>query len=251
MLSGARTEAIKEILGQKKAISVAELSRKFSVSASTIRRDLKVLESDHFLKRTHGGAVRWEPSLYSVELAEKESFREISKIAKHSLPIIKNKDTIYLDGGLITLALARLLKGEFSLNVVTNSIRIAIELASIREFNVALTGGSLKFPEFILQGPLSEKMLEQLYVNKCFIDGVSVDPEKGLTTDDVLNAQMKKEMIKKADKTFVLASAKNIGKVSFTSVCSLSGVDAIITNKRLNDKIMSEFQKHKVKVIWG
>ena len=250
MLSGARTEAIKEILEQKKAISVAELSRRFSVSSSTIRRDFKLLESAHFLKRTHGGAVRWEPSLYSVELAEKGSFREISKVAKHALSTIKNKDTIYLDGGLITLSLARLLRKDMYLNVVTNSVRIAIELASFREFNLALTGGNLKFPEFILQGPLSETMLEQLHVNKCFIDGVSIEPEKGLTTDNVLGAQMKRVIIKKADKRFVLATTKHFGRVSFTSVCSLSEVDVIITNKRPSDKIMSKLHRHKVKVMW-
>ena len=65
MLFGARTEAIKELLTQKKAITVAELSRKFSVSPSTIRRDLRFLESARLLKRTHGGAVRWDASLYS------------------------------------------------------------------------------------------------------------------------------------------------------------------------------------------
>lgn len=251
MFSGARAEAIRELLKQKKVVTVAELSRRFSVSPSTIRRDLSFLESAHLLKRAHGGAIRWEASLYSASAYEKENYREISKIARLALSLIKAKDTIYLDGGLITLALARLLKNDMYLNIVTNSVKIAIELASFSQFNLALTGGNLKFPELTLQGPLSEAVLEHLHVHKSFIDGVAIDSEKGLTADNVLSAQLKQIMIKKADKAFVLASSKNFGKVAFTSVCPLSEIDSIITNKRLSNKILKDLHKHKVEVKWG
>ncbi len=251
MLSGARKEAIKEILGQKKAVSVDELSKKFSVSSSTIRRDLKLLESTHILRRTHGGAVRWTTSFSSDTPSEKESYREISKIVKLALSQIRSKDTIYLDGGMITLMLARQLKKDLLLNVVTNSLKIAVELASLSQVSVTLTGGSLKLPEFTLEGPLSEAVLEKLNVNKSFIDGVSIDLEKGLTTDDVLNAQMKRMMIKKAAQTFVLATGKSFDKVAFTSVCSLAEIDTIITSRRLSNKIMDKFHQYNVKVIWG
>ena len=251
MLSGARTETIKELLEQKKTVSVDELSRRFSVSPSTIRRDFKLLESAHFIRRTHGGAIRWEAALYPAWPPEKESYREISRIAKLALSLIKTKDTVYLDGGIITLALARLLKENMFLNVITNSLKITLELAVRRQINLTLTGGKLKSPELTLQGPLSEIILGQLHVNKSFIDGVAVDSEKGLTAGDVLSARMKRIMIDKADKAFVLTASKHFGEVSFASVCPLKEVDSIITNKRLSNRVMSQLHQHKVNVIWG
>ena len=251
MLSGTRTETIKEILKQKKTVSVDELSRRFSVSPSTVRRDFKLLESAHFIRRTHGGAIRWETALDPARPQEKESYREISRIAKLALSVIKTDDTIYLDGGVITLILARLLKENMFLNVITNSVKIAFELAARPQINLTLTGGNLKFPELTLQGPLSETILGQLHINKSFIDGVAVESEKGLTTGDVLSARMKQIMIDKADKAFVLAAAKHFGEISFASVCPLSKINSIITNKRLSNKIMGRFHQHKVNIMWG
>ncbi len=251
MLSGERTEAIKEILSQKRSVSVADLSRKLSVSPSTIRRDLKLLESAYCLRRTHGGAIPWEASFYSDLEEGKESYREISKVAKLAFSLIKPKDSIYLDGGSITLSLARLLKNDLNVGVITNSLKIAMELAARGNINLSLTGGNLKLPEFTLQGPLTEVTLNRLHVNKAFLDGVSLDFDKGLTTDDLLGAQMKAMMIKKADKTFVLATAKHFGQVSFASVCPLAEVHSIVTNRRLSNKIMNQLHRYKVSVRWG
>ncbi len=56
MLAVARKNKIKNMITEKRSVSVAELSKTFEVTEETIRRDLKALEKDGFLVRTYGGA---------------------------------------------------------------------------------------------------------------------------------------------------------------------------------------------------
>ena len=56
MLAVARKARIRDIILEKKSITVTELAKEFDVTEETIRRDLKQLESEGFLTRTYGGA---------------------------------------------------------------------------------------------------------------------------------------------------------------------------------------------------
>ena len=56
MLSIERRERIKEILLERKNVTVAEMADAFSVSTETLRRDNEVLSNEGFLIKTYGGA---------------------------------------------------------------------------------------------------------------------------------------------------------------------------------------------------
>ena len=52
-----RLERILAMLGADGAVDVAAIAEELQVSTASIRRDLEVLEQQHLLVRTHGGAV--------------------------------------------------------------------------------------------------------------------------------------------------------------------------------------------------
>jgi len=56
MLAVKRRQIITEKVKEKKFVTVKELTDEFDVTDETIRRDLKVLEEEGELLRTHGGA---------------------------------------------------------------------------------------------------------------------------------------------------------------------------------------------------
>ena len=57
MLSEERHSAILELLENKKAVTVSELTQILSTSESTIRRDLNTLDHLGKLNKVHGGAT--------------------------------------------------------------------------------------------------------------------------------------------------------------------------------------------------
>ena len=57
MFKEERLEKILEIIEKKQKVLVKDLSERFDVSESMIRKDLKTLENEGKLKRTYGGAI--------------------------------------------------------------------------------------------------------------------------------------------------------------------------------------------------
>ena len=57
MLAVDRRLKILETVAEEQTIQVVELAARFRVSEMTIRRDIKRLERDGFLRRTYGGAT--------------------------------------------------------------------------------------------------------------------------------------------------------------------------------------------------
>ena len=62
MLSLERQEEILDILNRNKSATVEELASELYVSGATIRRDLRAMEKQGLIKRSHGGAMPFKSS---------------------------------------------------------------------------------------------------------------------------------------------------------------------------------------------
>lgn len=62
MLAPERRNQIMQILNENKQLLVKDISIELNVSEGTLRNDLKILEEDGLLERTHGGAVLPKPT---------------------------------------------------------------------------------------------------------------------------------------------------------------------------------------------
>ena len=82
-----RQQAILTLLQQQKRVSVSDVSKRFGVSAVTIRSDLIELDQRGLLTRTHGGAVLLEliiepePAFAQRRLARREEKQRIGAAA--------------------------------------------------------------------------------------------------------------------------------------------------------------------------
>ena len=112
------------------------------------------------LQRTYGGAVYSHRSRFNVSFLEKLQIEAPAKdaIAQLALNYIHEGDTIILDAGSTTLALARALQGKLrSLYVITNSIPAALEL-SRAGYEILLIGGQVRSHSLALIGRKSTRI---------------------------------------------------------------------------------------------
>ena len=251
MFTVERHKKIREILHSKKSISVSELSGQLDVSESTIRRDLHILEQDKLIQRTHGGAVnidsvRFEPSLSEKEIQFKD---EKLRVAKQAAQMILEGDTVALDGGTTTLEIARILPNMPNVTVVTNSVKIIAELANLPDVSVVVIGGNLRRMNMTLVGPISNQILENLHIDKLFTGTIGLTYEEGLTTTDVIEAETKRAMIKKAKEVIVVADYSKIGKLAFANVASINSIDKLITSAGISKRLVKKFQNKGIEVI--
>lgn len=250
-LAAERLAKIRRILAGRQIVRVDELCRELGVSAATVRRDLVELDRRGWARRVHGGAVSVESRMDEPVFADKAAIaaREKQRIAEAALELIKNSDSIFLDGGSTVLALARLLAEREKLTVVTNSLRVASTLSGGGP-RMILVGGELRRLSQTFVGSLTEALIEQLHVDTAFIGTIGFSAEEGMTTTDPREAYTKDLIIQNARQVVLLADSSKAGKVSFVEFGSLDDVDLLITDKGMPVKQSSAFKKKRgMKVI--
>ena len=145
MLAIERRACIKETIQEQKSVAVSDLARRFDVTEETIRRDLKVLESQGVLTRTYGGAFIQGGAINEVDVTLRETSYVDAKrqIAAQCLQLIRNGDSIFLDSSTTALEIARAIR-DMRLTVLTNSLLIADVLSHSESIRLQVIGGVLQ-----------------------------------------------------------------------------------------------------------
>src|SRR5436305_7252624 len=154
MQQSERLGAILERLSADGSVSVAEIAASLDVSAATVRRDLRLLESQRLLGRTHGGAVP-QGVLYELPLRYKSTRQpqEKLRIAREAASRVLDGWAIERTGGSTTTEVARALLDRDGLTIVTNALNIASELAVRPNLKLVVTGAVARAESHELRGP--------------------------------------------------------------------------------------------------
>ena len=226
-----RLEAILSELTRSGTIGVSEVASDLGVSSATIRRDLRLLESQRLLGRTHGGAVT-QGVLYELPLRYKSAQRleQKRRIAKEAARRAREGWAIGLTGGTTTTEVARELLLLPDLTVVTNALNIASEIAVRPNVKLVVTGGVARAESYELVGPLAEASLHGLNLDIVFIAVDGISPRAGLTTHHEVEAGTDRTLIERSERVIVVADSSKLQTVAFAQICELSAVDELITD---------------------
>ena len=200
-----RKNKILELLRTNQKVSVNELASLFSVSRPTIRTYLRSMELNGHLIRTHGGAIQKSKAGFELNTQQKRivNLDEKRRIAQTALSMVENGDTIMLDTGTTTMELAKILHNKKNIKVVTNDIEIARMLEDIETCETILIGGIIRKGFHCTVGLQGVDACSQLSVDKAFMASNSFSREKGATTPDLLQAEIKKAMLSIAGKVIL------------------------------------------------
>jgi DeoR/GlpR family transcriptional regulator of sugar metabolism len=233
--SDLRREQMVNLLEETGTLNVGELADRFGVSVVTIRKDLGELEAEGLLERTFGGAVFSHRSRFNRSFLQRTTERRQEKhaIAAAALEYVQNGDTIFLDAGTTTLALAQLLKRHVkSVFIITCSVPAALELSSAG-YDILLLGGLIGRKGLALFGRETLKMIERYRADKAFLGSSGFTIEKGHSTPNPEDAQIKEALIRVADKTLILVDSSKYGHDCLTSFAHLRDVYLTITDNGL------------------
>ena len=243
-----RRDEILKILGDREYVTVEEFSRRLSVSAVTIRTDLTSLEESGLLMRTHGGAMKssmkGEARLISNTMIENEM--EKKAIAEKAASLIKPGNTIIIDSGSTTIHLIEHLKGK-NITVVTNNLLVLEKLKSEDDIKIIALGGSLRRESMGTVGPLAEMAIKALNVDIYFM-GAAAYNRSSITSSDISESSLKRDMMDAADKVVFLADSSKFGKRAFSNICSWHDVDTFISDK-MDGEFKKELEEMGVEVI--
>lgn len=213
--------------------SVDELAERFDVSAVTVRTDLEALAGSGVLARSRGGALPTRP-VPDLPVALKQGMRaeEKSRIARAAAQLVRDGETIILDSGTTTAAIARRLRAArlSSLTVVTNAINVALELSGRAGIRVLMPGGTLRPMSYSLVGPAAERMLSGLSADRCFLGVDGLDAEAGITTPEPMEAALNALMIGASRQVVGVADASKLGRRSLSLIAPADRLDLLVTD---------------------
>ncbi|ULT58274.1 DeoR/GlpR family DNA-binding transcription regulator [Neobacillus drentensis] len=250
MLVAERQKKIVELVNERLSIRVTELSKIFSVTEETIRRDLEKLEKENLLMRSHGGAVSIEKDQGEVSYLEREITNAEQKraIAAAAVRLIEPGDQIVLDASTTAWYVAKELS-DMPLTVLTNSIKVAIELSKKEQIKVISTGGTLLSQSLSYVGPLAERSLSMYHVNKAFLSCKGVHLDRGLSDFNESQALLKKQMMEIADETILMVDSSKFGTRAFSRISPVSNLDWIITDSKIEKETKNELEDNNIRLL--
>ena len=249
MLNEERRRLIVEMLHREGRVLVRQLARHFHTSQITIRKDLEFLDTQGVIQRTHGGALPLQSgALLDPSLREKENLHREEKlrIARAAAEMVEEGQSVLLDSGTTTTAIARALKDIKKLVVITNAINIAAELAGT-DIEVIVTGGMLRKNSFSLVGPVAEQAVRQLSADILFLGVDGFDTKLGLFTPNVFEAQVNRVMVQVSRKTVAVCDSSKFGRRSLCNIMPLTGVDTVITGKNISKQDLQALRDAGIK----
>jgi DeoR family transcriptional regulator of aga operon len=232
-----RHQYILSKLKKEGKVNVLDLCTALNVSSVTIRKDLKLLEDKKLVYRTHGGGTLTNPYTVDRPVNEKEKIRSEDKmdIGAVAARLIEPNDCIIIASGTTVLSLARNIKPQGTLTVITAALNVAMELNQHPEVEVLVLGGILRKSSSSATGIYAEKILDDFSCSKLFLGVDGIDIEFGLTTTNVMEAQLNRRMIQASQKTIVLADSSKFGKRGFGRICGLEDVEQVITDSGVSE----------------
>jgi DeoR/GlpR family transcriptional regulator of sugar metabolism len=233
-LPGRRRALLTAFVNEHGQATVAELASAFNVSTDTVRRDLDTLAQRGAVARTYGGAVTLS-GLASTDssFSDRTSVHLDAKraIGTATAERIADGETVLLNGGTTTLAVARALRVRRNLIIVTNNILLPAEVPAESVRDVYILGGSCRVASNVTLGPVAFPGMEGVSADVAVIGVGGVSARAGLSTTNLQEAQMMAQMIESAQRTIVVVDSSKFGRNAFAHIARLDAIDSLVTEK--------------------
>jgi len=256
-LPARRRADLAEFVQEHGHATIGMLVEAFDVSGDTVRRDLQYLHEQGVVVRSYGGVVprddlaRFDPPFLSRARANSDAKSAIAALAA---TLVSDQQTLIVNGGTTTLALARALKGKKDLTVVTNNLHLPGNIPAGAVSELHILGGQFRMISFATLGPVELSDLQggrthPFHADLAFIGVGGVSGEGGFTGADLRESSMIRRMIETAERAVVLADSSKFGRNAFAHIGELSIADTLITETAPPAEIVSALAEAGVELL--
>src|SRR2546426_9759610 len=244
-----RQHRIGEYLQKVEFASLEEIARQVEASASTIRRDLTILESSGLVRRTHGGARIVTPKTdeFTFTARDTHQLAEKEAIGRAAAEIIPANQSVIIDAGTTVYHVARYLESKAP-QIITNSLPVANLFASANRVEVVVSGGVI-YPRLgVLVGPLAVESFAKMHADVAIMSAGGITLE-GVTNSHGLLIDIQHAMIKAAQKVIFCFDHTKFGRQSVSRLCDLDCIDIVVTDAAAPSELVEGLRGRGIKVV--
>lgn len=253
MLAVERRIKVLERIAADQAVEVSSLAREFDVSEMTIRRDLRRLDRDGFVRRTYGGATtRIVRSAGAFEVTQNARMlhhaQEKRQIAMRAAELTADVRVMFIGVGSTVEQFARLTASRDGLLVITQSLVVASLLGTGR-VSVIMAGGMVRQDELSCVGPAAVDCVQRYNTDVAVIGAAGISARRGVTDLNDQEAGVIRAALEKAERIIVLADGSKFGDVALSTVVPISRVATIVTDASADPAEVDRITREGVEVI--
>ena len=237
-----RRDQILQILNAKGYVTVRYLVDALHYSSATINRDLNAMQTLKLVKRSYGGVeVYNQTSLPPLPMREFYHKSEKRAIAKEAANLIEDGDVIFLSGTTTVQYMIPFLANKKNLTVITNGLRIALELGEF-DMEVICLGGRIKERPHVLSDELTMENAMKFRVDKMFFSTNKITEDGMISTTGYFLTSI---VMKNSKKIYLLTDKTKIVDNMYRSLCDFSSLDGIISDFDFSEKTQKAYPKVK------
>lgn len=244
-----RHNGIVQLVRQRGFITIEALAKHFGVTVQTIRRDLNMLSDENRVSRYRGGAGL-PSSVENFDYTARQimNLSEKARIARLVARRVPDHSSLFINIGTTTEAVAHELCRHQDLRIITNNLNVATILSRNTDFQVIVTGGTVRNHDGGITGPSTTDMIEQFSVDYALIgiSGISLD---GMLLDyDYDEVRAAQTIIRNARHVFLAADHSKFIRRPLVRVASLAEVTCLFTDEPPPAEIRDFLAQHQVEL---
>jgi DeoR/GlpR family transcriptional regulator of sugar metabolism len=252
LLKGERQARILARLAADGRVVATDLQGELGVSAYTVRRDLDELADAGRLQRVHGGALALARSPVATTYAARGAQsvagkREVARAAAGLLPPAGG--VAILDGGTTALALAEAIPPGWTGTIVTHAPPVAAALARHDGVEVVVIGGTLDRRAMVAVGAATIEAYRSVHADVLFLGVWALHPEQGLSEGYREEAEVRRVLLRRADRVVGLVTADKLGTVAPFGFGEATALTHLATERAVGAAALAPFTDLGIAVV--
>jgi DeoR/GlpR family transcriptional regulator of sugar metabolism len=216
------------------SVTVGGLEKELGISAATARRDLTLLERQGKVKRTHGGAVPPGLTQHEDSFQQRlgEAVEQKKRLARAAAALLEADETVFIDSSTTAYyAARRILAGTSGITCLTNLVPVMdlFSTADPSRTSMVGLGGIFRALTLSFVGPCTIHTIESYLANRAFLSVKGITAEGYLTDINPLEAEVKKAMIRHAERPVLLVDGRKFEQRGFSVIAHVTEVSLVIT----------------------
>jgi DeoR/GlpR family transcriptional regulator of sugar metabolism len=229
-----RQQRIAVLVRESGSVTVSGLEKELGISAATARRDLAVLEHQGKVKRTHGGAVPPGLTQHEDSFQQRlgEAVEQKKRLARAAATLLETDETTFIDSSTTAYyAARRVLAGTSNITCLTNLVPVMDLFSTADPSGASMVGlgGIFRALTLSFVGPCTIHTIESYLADRAFLSVKGITSEGYLTDINPLEAEVKKAMIRHAERPVLLVDGRKFEQRGFSVIAHVSEVSLVVT----------------------
>jgi DeoR/GlpR family transcriptional regulator of sugar metabolism len=249
MLREERFNYILALIKKKGKASYESLASELDVSEDTIRRDIESLHHNGLLMKVRGGAISLSKNPLSFQDRTKYKTEEKNIIALKTLQLIREGQTIFMDGGSTICAVVSHLPATSKFRLVTNNMALVPVISTFRHIEMIVLGGIYDRETATNTGGQTCSEVSKYIADLYLMGTCALHKDFGISAVFQSDGEVKQQMLKNSATTYALANSAKLNATEYYKVCELKEINGLITDLPADDPRLDEFRGQGIRLI--